>query len=45
MNETELTHMADFLSIALEAMERENYDVAEDFVEDVQATVMEELNE
>jgi len=37
--------MADFLSIALEAMERENYEVAEDFVSSVQETVMEELDE
>lgn len=35
--------MAEFLSIALEEMEHENYEVAQDFVEDVHGDIQEEL--
>jgi len=45
MDETELNQLADFLNIAVEEMERENYEVAQDFVEDVCADLMEEANE
>lgn len=45
MDETELNQNADFLSIALEEMERENYEVAADFVGDVQSNLMEAANE
>jgi len=45
MDETELNQLADFLSIALEEMERENYEVAEDFVGDVYADLLEAANE
>jgi hypothetical protein len=37
--------MADFLSIAVEQLEAGNHEVAQDFVEDVYATVQEELDE
>lgn len=39
MNKEELTQIADFLSIALEEMEYENYDSAKDFVEYVSEMV------
>lgn len=42
MDETELNQLADFLSIALEEMEHGNYEVAQDFVEDVYADLLEE---
>lgn len=45
MDETELTQLADFLSIALEEMEHENYDVAQDFVEDVYSDILDEVDE
>jgi hypothetical protein len=41
MDETKRNQLADFLSIALEEMEQENYDVAEDFVSDVQQELYE----
>lgn len=43
MDETELMQNADFLSIAVEQMEKGNYDVAQDFVEDVYANLQAEL--
>lgn len=45
MDETELLHCIDFLSIAIDEMEHENYDVAQDFVEDVYANLQEEHDE
>lgn len=45
MDDTELTQMADFLSIALEQMEAENYDTAQEFVEDVYGMLQEEIDE
>lgn len=45
MNETEITQLADFLSIALEEMEHGNYETAQDFVEDVYGDLMEEVDE
>jgi hypothetical protein len=45
MNETELTQLADFLSIALEEMEHGNYEVAEDFVQDVYGDIQDEVND
>jgi hypothetical protein len=45
MNNEKFTRMADFLSIAVEQLEAENYDVAEDFVQDVYGMVQEELDE
>ncbi len=44
MNEEELTQMADFLSIALEEMEYQNYDSAKDFVEYVSETIQSEAD-
>lgn len=45
MDETELSQNADFLSIALEEMDRGNGEVARGFVEDVYENLMEELND
>lgn len=45
MDETELNQNADFLSIALEEMERGNHDVAQDFVEDVYSNLLEAADE
>lgn len=45
MDETELNQNADFLSIALEEMERGNYEVAEDFVGDVYSNLLQAANE
>lgn len=45
MDESELLRNADFLSIALEEMEHENYEVAEDFVEDVYNNILTEIDE
>jgi hypothetical protein len=45
MDETQLTQNVDFLSIALEQMDCGNYDVAQDFVEEVYGDLAEELEE
>jgi hypothetical protein len=45
MDETECAQMADFLSIALEEMERDNTESARYFVEDVYAELMEAADE
>lgn len=45
MNDVELTHLGDFLSIALEEMEHENYDSAQQFVEDAYSIILEEIDE
>jgi len=41
MNQKESLQNADFLSIALEEMERGNYDTAEDFVQAVYENLLE----
>lgn len=43
MDETKLKQMIDFLSIALEQLERGNYDIVEDFVGDVYEQLKDEL--
>ena len=45
MNDKELIRSADFLSIALEEIEHGNYDVATEFVEDVQKSLLEAVDE
>lgn len=45
MNDKELIQNADFLSIALEEIEHGNYDVAADFVGDVQKSLLEAADE
>ena len=45
MDETELNQNADFLSIALEEMEHENYEVAADFVGDVYENLLQAADE
>ena len=45
MNDKELIQNADFLSIALEEIEHGNYDVAADFVGDVQQNLLKVANE
>lgn len=45
MDETELTQNADFLSIALEEMEHGNYEIAAEFVGDVQENLLEAADE
>jgi len=44
MNESDLLRAADFMSIALEEMEKENYDLAQGFVEDALEIQMEQLD-
>lgn len=41
MEESDLLNCIDFLSIALEEMERGNYDTAQGFVEDVNSILQE----
>lgn len=45
MSQTVIRQSVDFLSIALEEMEKENYEVAQDFVEDVMGDLQEELED
>jgi len=45
MNKKESLQNADFLSIALEEMEQENYDTAEDFVQAVYENLLEHAEE
>lgn len=43
MDDTKLNQIADFMEIALEEMERENNDSAQEFVEDAFEMLQEEL--
>ena len=45
MDETELGQNADFLSIAVEEMDRGNYEVAQGFVEDVYSNLLDAMDE
>lgn len=45
MSQTVIRQSVDFLSIALEEMEKENYEVAQDFVEDVMGDLQEEVED
>jgi hypothetical protein len=45
MNDTELVQNADFLGIALEEIEHGNYEVAADFIGDVQENLLEAADE
>ena len=43
MDRTELIQNVDFLSIAIEEMDQENYESAKEFVEDVYASLSKEV--